>query len=149
MRSWLVGLALVTAGCLEGANTADAGTDAGVIDTAQIVGTWTGTSTINGQPVSTNAQTVITDSGGDIVHLSAVCPDGTSGCNATVTSPTAFTLAPCSCPATPVSGCSSAVLSFLSGSGSVSSNTITINANGTLAGCGASSAVTLAFSGTK
>jgi hypothetical protein len=149
MRRLLLALSIAAAGCIEGATTADAGTsDAGGIDTSQIVGTWRGTSSINGQVVSSNAQTVITDSGGGVVHLSAVCPDGASGCNSTVTSPTAFTLIPCSCPATPVTGCSSAVLSFLSGTGTISSGTLTFSASGSVAGCGGSSAVTLAFTGT-
>jgi hypothetical protein len=142
MRFAAVTLLLALAGCV-GATTD------GSIDESQIVGTWTGTTVINGQTTSTNASTAISSTGTGQVFLGAVCPDNSSGPVADVTSTTAFTVVAFSCPAAAVSGCASAVLAIVAGSGNIAGGVLTLNASGTLTGCGSSVGVTIAFTGTR
>jgi hypothetical protein len=142
MRFAIIPLLFAFAGC------ASATTD-GSIDESQIVGTWTGTTVINGQTTSTNASAIISSTGTGQVFLGAVCPDNSSGPVADVTSTTAFTIVAFSCPAVAVGGCASAVLAIAAGSGSIASGVLTLNASGTLTGCGSSAAVTIGFTGTR
>jgi hypothetical protein len=145
----------------------------GANDNAQLVGTWVGTSTISsgGQSGSVVATLHIASGALGLVTLD-ICPDQ-SLVNATVTSPTAFALVvPFTCPAGAVNGCSSAALTYTSGSGTLGGaasdagvsdggvsdagtadagtpGTLTFTGTGTLAGCQGSSPVTVSFTGTK
>lgn len=166
MRSTLVLLAvLILAACSPAVNTAP---DAGA-DIAQLVGTWTGTSTITSgaQSGSVTSAVHIAQSSLGLVTLD-ICPD-LSPVSATVQSPLNFSLVtPHTCPAGAVTGCSSAALTYTSGSGSIgplavpigsvpdggssdagANPVLTFTASGTLAGCQSSSPLTVRFTGTK
>jgi len=165
MHSALAAIFMALAACSPAANTSP---DAGA-DISQLVGTWTGTSTITSgsQTGSVMATVHILQGNLGLVTLD-ICPD-LSAVSATVDSPIKFSLVvPHTCPAGAVTGCSSAALTYTSGSGSIgalavpigsvpdggssdagTSPVLTFNASGTLVGCQSSSPLTVKFTGTK
>lgn len=160
MRSALATIVVALAACSPAANTsADAGADV-----SQLVGTWVGTNTISngGQPRTVVASLDVKAAPLGLVTVN-ICPDQSS-VNATVTSPTAFTVVvPVTCPAVAVNGCASAALTYTSGSGVLGGGapdggvsdagapgTLNFTAAGTLAGCQSTpSPVMISFTGTK
>ncbi|HEY6912806.1 MAG TPA: hypothetical protein VI356_25720 [Myxococcales bacterium] len=121
------------------------------VDRSQLVGLWTGTTTLNanGQSATSPASTHISNaSASDEIVWGDVCGNG-SGPNATVTAPTAFSIHAFSCPPGQIGSCSSAVFAVSGGQASLSGGTLTIAANGTVSGCGANAAYTLSFTGHK
>jgi hypothetical protein len=139
----------ILGGC--GGSGSSGGSGSNGVDTSQLVGLWNGTITVsvNGQSNTGNSYTHISNSGtaGEIV-VGDVCGDG-SGPNATVTSPTGFSVHAMNCPAASLGTCSSVVLAVTGGNGSVSGGTLTLNASGTIGGCGQTFSYTLSFNGHK
>ena len=167
MRNTVFAVAILAlAACSPAATTAP---DAGP-DVAQIVGTWVGTSTItSGSQTGSVTSTVHIVQGALGLVTLDICPD-LSPVNATVTSPTSFSLVvPFTCPAGAVTGCSSAALTYTSGGGSIGlapgipagdggtsdggtsggGGPLQFSAAGTLAGCQLSSPLSVTFAGTK
>jgi hypothetical protein len=137
-------LLLAICGCAVGAG--DATPDAG--DTS-FVGNWIGSLTVTeaGQSATSPANIFVATNSAGQVLIAPLCPDNSSGGIANPTSATTFSFIPTSCPPGGASDCPSAILSFGSGTGSLSNGTFSFTIAASLQGCGQIQPVTLTFTG--
>ena len=122
------------------------------LDTSGLVGVWNGTGTLTAGTSSGQGSggVGITASGSEL-SLGGLCLD-TSVLKGTVNSATQFTIPAQTCPTVRSSsptGCQAIVLAWTGGHGTIANNVLTIDATGSLAGCGQSFGATFTFNGRR
>jgi hypothetical protein len=128
------------------------------IDTAQVVGQWSGSLTEAfsdgspdaGPPPAIPFSIVVRDLGNGQVALTGVCRDGVSGPTAVMATPTSFSASTATCPAVYPASCPSGVTDqFFSLSGSLANGTLTFESNVVDSGCGGAERIHYSFSGAR
>src|SRR5258708_5009101 len=111
-------------------------------------GKWSGslTTASGGRSTQRSTRFSIARTGPNGLLLEGVCSDGT-GPTAVVTDAAHFAVASLGCSPVPVTGCAAVTLTITGGVGALAGDTLTLNLDATLVGCGQSYGVTYAFSG--
>ncbi len=127
------------------------GSSSGSLDPA-FAGTWSGTVTlsVSGSPSTSSASQLVVAVSGQSATISEVCPEGNGSVTAQGSGDSATWNGNVSCLAIPITGvCASVIITYTSATATLSNGTLTVQATGKAAGCGASSPVQVSFSGTK
>ena len=111
-------------------------------------GKWSGslTTASGGRSTQRSTRFSIARTGPNGLLLEGVCSDGT-GPTAVVTDAAHFAVASLGCSPVPVTGCAAVTLTITGGVGALAGDTLTLNLDATLVGCGQSYGFTYAFSG--
>ncbi|BDG04166.1 hypothetical protein [Anaeromyxobacter oryzae] len=117
---------------------------------SNFTGTWTGPFTITADGTSSTSTVLqtITSPAANRLELGDFCTD-LSSVTAIVTSASTFRLDPRACPPMSVTGCSAVTVTYDRGTGSLSSGTLTLDASGTMSGCGQKFSYTARLVGTR
>jgi hypothetical protein len=91
---------------------------------------------------------IITIVNGNALTVTEICPDKTETVTANGSGNEATWSGNYACPAVPVTNCAAVTITYSNATATLNGSTLTVNATGTLTGCGTSGAITLAFSGT-
>jgi len=91
---------------------------------------------------------IITTVNGNTLTVTEICPDETGNVTANGSGDEATWSGNYACPAVPVTDCAAVTITYSKETVTLNGSTLTVNATGTVTGCGTSGLITVAFSGT-